>query len=43
MSSAEWSVPRPIAPVESHSLPTMPVSGQPRGAALLSRTVVACP
>jgi hypothetical protein len=34
-----WS--HPIAPVGSHPLPTMPVSGQPRDAALLSHIVVA--
>jgi hypothetical protein len=27
----------------SHPLPTAPVSGQPRGAALLSHTIAACP
>jgi hypothetical protein len=43
MSLAAWSAPHPVAPVGSHPLPSVPVSGQSHGAALLSRTVVACP
>jgi hypothetical protein len=39
MSYAAHGVLCPIAPVGSHSLPTVPVSGQPHGVALLSRTV----
>jgi hypothetical protein len=29
-------------PIGSHPLPTVPVSGQPRGAGLLSHTIAAC-
>jgi hypothetical protein len=31
MSSVVWSVPRSVAPVGSHPLPTMHVNGQQRG------------
>jgi hypothetical protein len=43
MSYAARGEPCPIAPVGSHPLPTVPVSGQPRDTALLSRTIAACP
>jgi hypothetical protein len=43
MSCAARGVPHPLAPVGSNPLPTVSVGGQPpRGAALLSHTVVAC-
>jgi hypothetical protein len=42
MSSMTWSAPHHVTPVGSHALRTVPVSGQPRDAALLSRTVAAC-
>jgi hypothetical protein len=43
MSSMAWAMSHPVAPVGSHPLPIVPVSGQPHGTALLSHTVVACP
>jgi hypothetical protein len=43
MSSVAWSAPRSVAPVGSHPLPTMPVSGQQLDATLLSCTVAAYP
>jgi hypothetical protein len=42
MFLAAWSAPRPVAPVGSHPLPTVPVSGQPHDTALLSCIVAAC-
>jgi hypothetical protein len=41
MSYAAPGVPRPVAHVGSHPLPTVPVSGQSCGIALLSYTVAA--
>jgi hypothetical protein len=38
MSSMAWSAPHPVG---SHPLPTVPMSGQPCSAVLLSRTVAA--
>jgi hypothetical protein len=43
MSSMAWDTSRPVAPVGSHPLPSVPVSGQPRDAALLNHTVATCP
>jgi hypothetical protein len=43
MSCAARGAPHPVALVGSQPLPTVPVSGQPRDVALLSRTVAACP
>jgi hypothetical protein len=40
--SMVWGTSRPVVPVRSHPLPSVPVNGQPRGTALLNRTVVAC-
>jgi hypothetical protein len=43
MSSMAWGLSHPVAPVGSHSLPSVPMRGQLHGAALLSRTAAACP
>jgi hypothetical protein len=42
MSLAAWSASRPVAPVGSHPLPTVHVSGQPHHIALLRCIVATC-
>jgi hypothetical protein len=43
MSSMVWGMSCLVARIGLHPLPTVPVSGQLHDAALLSRTVTACP
>jgi hypothetical protein len=43
MFCAARGAPRPVAPVGSHPLPTMPMTVQSHSATPLSRTVAACP
>jgi hypothetical protein len=39
VSSTTWGTSHPVAPVGSHPLPTVPVTGQPCSAVLLSHSV----